>query len=167
MVTSRAVYSLRCSFLEKNFWSWSADHCGNLSESCLILLWKSSDTRKSKGGQKGCEKKDDGALLVRAFPPLSHVYLARYSSKRPEMQARHRLRGREGWGSTLLYMLSLLTVCGISGASFWAYVVLGCSFNLLMVFWSRSINDLVWSWVGILENCPFTFYLFFWEIRII
>ena len=55
-----------------------------------------------------------GSFLVRPFPPLSHVYLARYSSKRPVMQAR--LRGGRGGGSTLLFMLSLLSVCSIKGA---------------------------------------------------
>ena len=76
-------------------------------------------TREKVTGSERVQKKGRWrSLLVRAFPPLSHVYLARYSSKRPEMQARHRLRGREGWGSTLLFMLSLLSVCGISGASF-------------------------------------------------
>ena len=32
------------------------------------------------------------------------------------MQARHRLRGGRGGGSTLLFMLSLLSVCSIKGA---------------------------------------------------
>ena len=59
-----------------------------------------------------------------------------------------------------IYRKSLLSVCGIRGSRFWAYVVLGRSFNLLIVFWSRLINGLVWSWVGILENALFTFYFF-------
>ena len=124
MVTSRAVCNLRCSFLEQNFWSWSVDHfrclknpLGNLSESCLILLWKAG-TREKVRGQKGCKKTKARwrFFVVRAFPPLSHVYLARYSSTRPVMQARHRLRGGRGGGSTLLFMLSLLSVCSIKGA---------------------------------------------------
>ena len=32
------------------------------------------------------------------------------------MQARHRLRGGRGGGSTLLFMLSQLSVCSIKGA---------------------------------------------------
>ena len=34
------------------------------------------------------------------------------------MQARHRLRVGRGGESTLLFMLSLLSVCGIKGSSF-------------------------------------------------
>ena len=108
---------------------------GNLSESCLILLWKAGTGEKVRGSER-LQKIKAGwrFFLVRAFPPLSHVYLARYSSKRPVMQTRHRLRGGRGGGSTLLFMLSLLIVCGIKGARFWAYVVLGWNFNLLIVF---------------------------------
>ena len=91
---------------------------GELSKTIV----ESRDTRKSKpGDQKGCKKlRDDGALSLcaRSGPPLSHVYLACYSSKRPVMQARHRLRGGRGGGSTLLFMLSLLSVCGIKGGRF-------------------------------------------------
>ena len=77
---------------------------------------------------------------------------------------------RNGWGggSTFLLILSLLSVCAIKGSRFWAHVVLGCSFNLLIVFWSRLLNSLVWTWVVILENAPFTsLFSFSWEIRII
>ena len=106
---------------------------GNLSESCLILLWKAGTGEKVRGSERLQKIKARWRFfLVRAFPPLSHVYLARYSSKRPVMQAR--LRGGRGGGSTLLFMLSLLIVCGIKGARFWAYVVLGWDFNLLIVF---------------------------------
>ena len=90
---------------------------GNLSESCLILLWKAGTREKVRGSERVQKIKAKwGSFLVRPFPPLSHVYLARYSSKRPVMQARHRLRGGRGGGSTLLFMLSLLSVCSIKGA---------------------------------------------------
>ena len=108
---------------------------GNLSKSCLILLWKAGTREKVRGSERVQKIKARWrSFLVHAFSPLSHVYLARYSSKRPVMQTRHRLRGGRGGGSTLLFMLSLLIVCGIKGARFWAYVVLGWNFNLLIVF---------------------------------
>ena len=50
------------------------------------------------------------------------------------MQDRHRLDGGWGGGSTLLFMLSLLSVCGIKRSSFLAHVVVGWNFNLLIVF---------------------------------
>ena len=55
---------------------------------------------------------------MHAFPPLSLAYLARYPSYGPVIQAKNRL-GR-GWGgeSTLLFMFSLLSVCGIIGWNF-------------------------------------------------
>ena len=92
---------------------------GNLSESCLILLWKAGTREKVRGSERAQKIKTRWrSFLVRAFSPLTHVYLARYSSKRPVMQARHRLRGGRGGGSTLLFMLSLLSVCGIKGDKF-------------------------------------------------
>ena len=40
----------------------SKNPVGNLSESCLILLWKAG-TREKVRGQKGCKKlRQDGAL---------------------------------------------------------------------------------------------------------
>ena len=90
---------------------------GNLSESCLILLWKAGTRVKVRGSERVQKIKARwGSFLVRPFPPLSHVYLVRYSSKRPVMQARLRLRGGRGGGSTLLFMLSQLSVCSIKGA---------------------------------------------------
>ena len=92
---------------------------GNLSESCLILLWKAGTREKVRGSERVQKIKARWrSFLVHAFPPLSHVYLARYSSKRPVMQARHMLRGGRGGESTLLFMLSLLSVCSIKGSSF-------------------------------------------------
>ena len=41
------------------------------------------------------------------------------------MQARHRLRGGRGGGSTLLFMLSLLSVYGITGLVFEPMLSLG------------------------------------------
>ena len=87
---------------------------------------ESRDTRKSKGSKRVQKIKARWrSILVRAFPPLSHVYLARYSSKRPVMQARHRLRRRRGGGSTPLFILSLLSVCGIKGLGFEPMLFLG------------------------------------------
>ena len=72
---------------------------GNLSESCLILLWKAGTREKVRGSERVQKIKARwGSFLVRPFPPLSHVYLVRYSSKRPVMQARLRLRGGRGGG---------------------------------------------------------------------
>ena len=125
---------------------------------------KNRDTRKSKAFRKGAKKGQWRTFLVRALSALSHTYLARYPSYGTVMQARN------GWGggNTFLLILSLLSVCSIRGSRFWAYVVLGCSFDLLIVFWSRLLNGLVWSWVVILEDAPFTFlFIFSWEIRII
>ena len=101
---------------------------GNLSESCLILLWKAG-TRAKVGGSERVQKIKARwrSFLVLAFSPLSHVYLERYSSKRPVMQARHRLRGGRGGGSTLLFMLSLSSVCGIKGVGFEPVLFLGGS----------------------------------------
>ena len=99
---------------------------GNLSESCLILLWKAGTREKVRGSERVQKIKARWrSFLVHAFSPLSHVYLARYSSKRPVMQARHRLRGGRGGGSTLLFMLSLLIVCGIKGLRFGPMLFLG------------------------------------------
>ena len=72
---------------------------GNLSESCLILLWKAGAREKVRGSERVQKIKARWrSFLLRAFFPLSHVYLARYSSKKPVMQARHRLRGGEKSG---------------------------------------------------------------------
>ena len=78
-----------------------------------------------KEDSKGAKKEQWRSFLVRAFPPLSPVNLTRYFSKRPVMQARHRLRGGRGGGSTLLFMVSLLSVCGIKGVGFEPVLFLG------------------------------------------
>ena len=94
-----------------SYWEFA----GKLSNTIV----ESRDTGKSKGVRKGAKIKARWrSFLLRAFPPLSLVYLARYSSKRPVMQARHRLRRGRGGASTLLFMLSLLSVFGIKGSRF-------------------------------------------------
>ena len=90
--------------------SW--EFVGELSNTIV----ESRDTRKRGSERVQKIKARWGSFLVRPFPPLSHVYLVRYSSKRPVMQARLRLRGGRGGGSTLLFMLSQLSVCSIKGA---------------------------------------------------
>ena len=78
------------------------------------------------------------SFLVRAFPPLSLAYLARYPSYGPVTQAKTRLGEGWGGGSTLLFMFSL---CRIIGGSFWTYVALGWNINLLIVFQCRFIRE--------------------------
>ena len=67
-----------------------------------MLLWRSRDTRKSKGVSQDAKKGRWRSFLMRPFSPLSHSYLARYPSYGPVMQARNRL-GMVGVGEALSY----------------------------------------------------------------
>ena len=65
-----------------------------------------------KEGSKGAKKGRRLSFLVHAFPPLSLAYLARYPSYEPVVQAKNRLGGGWGGGSTLLFMFSLCRIIG-------------------------------------------------------
>ena len=55
---------------------------------------------------------------ARISSSLSLAYLAHYPFYGAVKQAKNRLEGGWGGGSTLLFMFSLLSVCGIRGSSF-------------------------------------------------